>query len=505
MLPVIHAESADQVYRNVEIVAQAGCAGVFLVNHTINWRVLLALASHVRSRFPKLWLGVNCLDLEPEQVFERVDGNVGGIWVDNAEVDEQQAGQPAAERIAAARERSGWHGLYFGGVAFKYQREVTDLATAAATATHYMDVVTTSGPGTGQSASPKKIAALRGGLGDYPLAIASGITPENVTDYLGLANCFLVASSISRSFTELNPARLNELLQATARAGGHTEAVAQASHRHWPAPAARDAFLNQTFSFPNLAGRRILVVGTGGGCDIISAYALAQSLRPHQPALLIYANTKRHVELTLEAVTPHVFRVPPQRIELDREKSGEHGRTWIDQSMPRGDDGCPLVFRLPTTSAAKAEFIRGLQDRHQFDLVISVDTGADAIVCGTLGDPKGRDQEMLRILGDLGVEWYHLSVAPGCDGESHASDIREVMAGQKAAGHYAGCLPIDSLLPTFAEWSESLQSDRTPNVILNALADRLKGDNDSVIIPRGFRPAIPTAWLRKILVFRFHS
>ena len=44
--------------------------------------------------------------------------------------------------------------LYFGGVAFKYQRPVDDLAEATTKASRFIDVVTTSGAGTGHAASP---------------------------------------------------------------------------------------------------------------------------------------------------------------------------------------------------------------------------------------------------------------------------------------------------------------------------------------------------------------
>lgn len=214
VLPVIHVESCDQALRNAELAHTASCAGVFLINHSIHWSELLKIARSVREEFPGLWLGVNCLELEPEEVVERVGPEISGIWADNAKIDERHTEQPAAEKFLQARAQYQWNGLFFGGVAFKYQRPVADLEQAAKIAARFMDVVTTSGPGTGQPAPREKIASMKRGLGDAPLAIASGITPENVDEYLGLATCFLVATGISRSFTELDPDRLKALLAA---------------------------------------------------------------------------------------------------------------------------------------------------------------------------------------------------------------------------------------------------------------------------------------------------
>ena len=98
-------------------------------------------------------------------------------------------------------------------MAFKYQRLIYDLRQAAVKATPYMDVVTTSGPGTGHAAAVAKIRLMKQALGDFPLAIASGVTPENVADYLPYADCFLVATGISRSFEELEPERVKLLVR----------------------------------------------------------------------------------------------------------------------------------------------------------------------------------------------------------------------------------------------------------------------------------------------------
>lgn len=70
-----------------------------------------------------------------------------------------------------------------------------------------MDAVTTSGPGTGYAADIEKIRRMKQALGNTPLAIASGITPENIVNYLPHADCFLVATEISRNFTELDPVK----------------------------------------------------------------------------------------------------------------------------------------------------------------------------------------------------------------------------------------------------------------------------------------------------------
>jgi len=205
VLPVVHVASLEQALRNTQIARDARADGVFLINHSMSDEALLDVHDAVADAHPDWWVGVNCLGMWPDQVFRAVGPKVDGVWVDNAGIDEGQEEQLLAESLLAIRDSHAPGCLYFGGVAFKYQRHVDDLEAAARIAAPYMDVVTSSGPGTGHAAEVEKIRRMREALGETPLAIASGITPENIEEYLSIADCFLVATGISRSFTELEP------------------------------------------------------------------------------------------------------------------------------------------------------------------------------------------------------------------------------------------------------------------------------------------------------------
>lgn len=211
LLPVIHVECQSQAIRNARLARDLGCDGVFLINHAVSQQELLDIHTKLKTTLPDFWMGVNCLGLDhPIPLF--VDTSLSGIWVDSAGIDERKNDQTYAKWVDSARKQQSWPGLYFGGVAFKYQRSVSDVATAARLAMGYMDVVTTSGPGTGAAADARKIAQMKTALGDFPLAIASGVTPENVEQYLPFVDCLLVATGISRSFSELDPSLLEALV-----------------------------------------------------------------------------------------------------------------------------------------------------------------------------------------------------------------------------------------------------------------------------------------------------
>ena len=274
VLPVLHVEDEDQALRNAAIAREHGCDGVFLINHGMPYEDLLAIHGSVSRHNPGWWIGVNCLDLQPTEVFARLTPEIAGVWVDNAMVDERAERQVEAERIRDARLAAGWDGLYFGGVAFKYQRRVEDLARAARLAAPWMDVVTTSGPGTGKAADAEKIRAMKQALGETPLAIASGITSANVQAYLEHADCFLVATGISTSFTELDPTKVEALVSAVRSYGIDGVAGSESSsQRDWLDSIRSICFVcewNEGRSVHLELGVRHRLRGTGTGLQLSS-------------------------------------------------------------------------------------------------------------------------------------------------------------------------------------------------------------------------------------------
>ena len=208
--PVIHVCDESQAIENTEICWESGTDGAFLINHQVSHEELIEISKSAKQRFPEFWIGVNSLGHAPTELFEH--HHIDGIWVDNAGIEESSEDQYFAHQTLESRMKLGWKGTYFGGVAFKYQRQVNDLTRVTQIASDLVDVITTSGDGTGVPASVEKIKTMKNAAPDSPLAIASGITPENVADYMPYADCFLVATGISVCFNQLDVQRVRELV-----------------------------------------------------------------------------------------------------------------------------------------------------------------------------------------------------------------------------------------------------------------------------------------------------
>ena len=221
ILPVIHVLDDARTAANIDHIIDAGLKGCFLINHDFGIDAFLPVLEAIRGRYPDFWIGVNFLAVTGLKAFPILaDLDARGVridayWADDARIDENAVTQEEAENIVATRTACGWGGLYFGGTAFKKQRLVDpkDYARAASIAGGFMDVVTTSGIATGHSADLGKLAEFRGALPDRPIALASGITPDNATDY-DMVDCFMVATGINfeNDFYNIDPARLSHLV-----------------------------------------------------------------------------------------------------------------------------------------------------------------------------------------------------------------------------------------------------------------------------------------------------
>lgn len=222
LLPVIHLpDEGKHGMAAVRVALAAGADGVFLINQgTSTSNILKNLIPSYRKEFgPDLWIGVNSLGSAVEDFIrlsaETPDRRIDGVWTDNAGVDSLLEARYVAARDAylTARKETGWKGLYFGGTAFKTQREVPQdkLGLVAKRAASFMEVVCSSGRGTGVAADVPKVKTLREAIPGVPMALASGITPENVDPFLPYVEAYLVATGIESSFGVLDPKRTKAL------------------------------------------------------------------------------------------------------------------------------------------------------------------------------------------------------------------------------------------------------------------------------------------------------
>lgn len=222
--PVIHIiNDFDALFtcEQVRIAVENGADGVFLIQGQAavtgsSYVELPRVFSVVREMWPDLWIGLNFMAPDP---LPYVPATCNALWVDkgiafattgSADHDYKVEVSPTLVALLTNRRtlNPDWHGLVFPGFFFKgSNRSFAPNATLEQksalirTASEELDalgpdvICCTSGPGTGNPLEHDRASLYREFV-KGPIAVASGVTNENIVNILPHVDIFMVGTGI---------------------------------------------------------------------------------------------------------------------------------------------------------------------------------------------------------------------------------------------------------------------------------------------------------------------
>lgn len=222
--PVIHFASHALAMDQARLALEQGADGVFLISHDGQDKAVLQAAGQLRHAWSSLttaagempFVGVNLLNTAPLAALEfATQLRLDGLWLDapgvNSHGPARQAKKMAEELVLLPQI------TVFASVAFKYQPEEPDPPQAAREALALGMLPTTSGPATGVAPDLAKTRAMSEAASGK-LAVASGMTAENVSQYAPLLSHILVATGVALDEHRIDPQRLTRFIQAVRNA-----------------------------------------------------------------------------------------------------------------------------------------------------------------------------------------------------------------------------------------------------------------------------------------------
>lgn len=215
---VIHARDEIEAHLNAHKSLFCGVDGLIFISHgELKSPKLINLIDNFEFKHfrrskeagnynPNAKIGVNLLSERiNDEIVDLVAGSVDILWSDYVPEGE------SLSRFMKRRDNVIYEFQFFGGVAFKYQPQPNDLIKAGQDARGIVDVLTTSGPGTGIAPDLKKIELLASGFGNK-IAVASGVTPDNAVSMLPYVDYFLVSTGISKDFYTIDEEKCTKLV-----------------------------------------------------------------------------------------------------------------------------------------------------------------------------------------------------------------------------------------------------------------------------------------------------
>ena len=202
--PVVHITTVKTSVAEGIAALDAGADGIFLINHNGGPDKIFQTMKAIRTERPGSFVGVNLLEYTTKAAFDLIESKLTdkdylpqALWVD----DVTYSGRGSWEVYCDKNRHPDLCNIQlFGGIAFKYTSTFTEDPTLAAqeviSLRNDVDVVTTSGAGTGTAPTVAKLHAVKQAAGDKPVAVASGISIENIVDIAHSVDFVLISTSI---------------------------------------------------------------------------------------------------------------------------------------------------------------------------------------------------------------------------------------------------------------------------------------------------------------------
>ena len=193
----------ERMKRELDTYVTEGVDAVIVEDYFGTYGDMRRALAYIEQTKPDIVYGVNCLNIDARG-FE-LAGEFGAAFVQLDSVVGHVKPRDE-EALAAFLElfRSRYEGCVLGGVRFKYQPVLSErsLEEDLEIAKGRCDAVAVTQDATGQETSLDKIRAFREGLGDFPLIVAAGVTPENLKESFKIADGAVVGSYFKDTYRD---------------------------------------------------------------------------------------------------------------------------------------------------------------------------------------------------------------------------------------------------------------------------------------------------------------
>lgn len=194
--PVIHYKDDQTTIEQAVIAHSLGADGIFLISHIGGNEKLIGLGVEIKKMFNTFKVGINFLgDTVLNTANAAKNNHLDMIWADVCGVSSSGLDKEGEQLVQWKKNNPEIE--VFASVAFKYQRFESNPPKAAQEALNAGFIPTTSGSGTGSAPLPSKIIGMSEATNGI-LAIASGMTCDNVKDFYPHLSHILVATGISK-------------------------------------------------------------------------------------------------------------------------------------------------------------------------------------------------------------------------------------------------------------------------------------------------------------------
>ena len=257
--------------------------------------------------------------------------------------------------------------------------------------------------------------------------------------------------------------------------------------------------------FDLYVNQNTLVIGIGGGSDVVGAFGIASILKSKSPEIIVdYALcvSEKANYYGFELINKFLHKRTEENID---KKQKQHHSLNLVSKMSEFDKHLPspyLISRPKFSNQNQNKITKAISSalsRKKPSNIIAVDLGGDSLTCGTDGNEFGFDRTGIKALQNIGIPFTYIVLGLGCDGESTIEMLQNAIAREVEHNSILGSFKLDKIVEQMMPISKNLLADdRTPNIIANANKE-IQNDNQKSfklsLINRHRKPLIPNEWL----------
>lgn len=218
----LKGETAEEKYeraiKEIHDYIEGGVDAVIVENYFGRYEDMIPVLEYLQKEKLDIIYGVNCLNVDPMGFYLAQTYGASFVQLDSV-AGHLKVRDDSAFAAFMEKARAYYDGYVLGGVRFKYQpylsgRSLEEDLTIGMTR---CDAIVVTQNATGQETSMDKINEFRKIMGDFPLVVGAGMTPDNCEKQFAVADAAIVGSFFKDTYKDTGDVDVNhvkEMMQA---------------------------------------------------------------------------------------------------------------------------------------------------------------------------------------------------------------------------------------------------------------------------------------------------
>ena len=197
------ADIEERMKKEIDLYVENGVDCIIVENYFGEYHNMEKALEYIQSLHLDIPYGVNCLNVDPMGFYLAEKYHAAFVQLDSVVGHVKPRDEDTLDAFFKLY-RSNYSGKVLGGVRFKYQPVLSENSVEEdlRIAMTRCDAICVTQDATGQETSLEKIRQFRNAIGDFPLIVGAGVTPQNMAKQFEYADGAIVGSYFKDTFKD---------------------------------------------------------------------------------------------------------------------------------------------------------------------------------------------------------------------------------------------------------------------------------------------------------------